>query len=74
MLKLEQTYQDDYTELLPVFLYTKEEALGTIAPEMDISIKKATKLISMHSLTVKPVIKSGKDLSARQKEYLSKKF
>jgi len=73
MLKLEKTYQDDYTELLPVFLYTKDEALAVIASEMDRSIKKATKLISMHSLTVKPTIKSEKDLSTKQKEYLSRK-
>jgi tetratricopeptide (TPR) repeat protein len=73
MLKLEQTYEDDYTELLPVFLYTKEEPLAAIGPEMDRAIKKATKLISMHSLTVKPDIKPKRELSSKQKEYLSRK-
>lgn len=73
MLKLETNYDYDYTEILPVFLYTREDALGGIAGEMDRSIKKATKLITMHSLTVKPSINSKKNLSTKQKEFLSKK-
>jgi tetratricopeptide (TPR) repeat protein len=71
--KLEDTYDDDFTELLPVFLYENKEALSGIAGEMDRSIKKMTKLISMHSLTVKPGIKPDKELSQKQKEFFSKK-
>jgi len=73
MLKLEQSYDDDFTEIIPVFLYTQEEALAAIAPEMDRSITKATKLITMHSLTVKPDIKADKELSPKHKEFYSKK-
>ncbi len=73
MLKLEQTYDDNFSELIPVFLYTDEEALATIAPEMDRSISKATKLISMHSLTVKPNMKADKELTQKQKEFYNTK-
>ncbi len=73
MLKLEQSYDDDFTEIIPVFLYTNVEALAAIAPEMDRSITKATKLITMHSLTVKPAIKADKELTPKQKEFYSKK-
>ncbi|MBN2524371.1 MAG: tetratricopeptide repeat protein [Bacteroidales bacterium] len=73
MLKLEQSYDDDFTEIIPVFLYTQEDALAAIAPEMDRSITKATKLITMHSLTVKPDIKADKELSPKQKEFYSRK-
>lgn len=73
MIKLETNYEYDYTELLPVFLYTREDALSGIASEMDRSIKKATKLITMHSLTVKPKKSAKKDLTPNQKEFLSKK-
>ena len=73
MQKLVDTYDDDFSETLPVFLYTKKEALSVIGPEMERSIKKATKLISMHSLTVKPELKNDKELTQKQKEFFSKK-
>jgi hypothetical protein len=44
-----------------------------IASEMDRPIKKAMKLIAMHSLTVKPEVKPDKTLSQKQKEFLNKK-
>jgi tetratricopeptide (TPR) repeat protein len=71
--KLVETYDDDFTVLLPVFFYTDKNALSAIGPEMDRSIKKATKLISMHSLTVKPEMKPDKELSQKQKEFFNKK-
>ncbi|MBN1599728.1 MAG: tetratricopeptide repeat protein [Bacteroidales bacterium] len=73
ILTLEETYKDDFTELIPVFLYTDKDAISTIAPDMDRAIKKATKLISMHSLTIKPEVKPDKELSEKQKEFYSKK-
>jgi tetratricopeptide (TPR) repeat protein len=71
--KLEESYDDDFTELLPVFLYEDKDALNNISAEMDRSIKKMTKLISMHSLTVKPELKPDKQLSQKQKEFYSQK-
>jgi tetratricopeptide (TPR) repeat protein len=73
MLKLETSYEDDYAELLPVFLYSKESTLANIAAEMDRSLKKATKLITMHSLTVKPARSTKKNLTPNRKEFLNKK-
>lgn len=73
MLKLQETYDDDFSELIPVFLYSDEEILSTIAPEMDRSITKATKLISMHSLTVKPNMKADKELTQKEKEFYNLK-
>lgn len=73
MLKLETTYKDDYSEILPVFLYENKEDLAVISSDMDRSIKKATKLISLHSLTVKPEIKAKADLSPKEKEFYNKK-
>lgn len=73
MQKLVENYDDDFSELLPVFYYTEKDELASIATEMDRSIKKATKLIAMHSLTVKPEIKPDKELSQKQKEFFNKK-
>jgi len=71
--KLENNFDDDFTELLPVFLYENDDAIAMIASEMDRPIKKAMKLIAMHSLTVKPEVKPDKTLSQKQKEFLNKK-
>jgi len=73
IINLESRYEYDFTRLLPVFLYTDEEQLASIGPEMDRSIKKATKLISMHSITVKPEMDPDKELSQKDREFLSKR-
>jgi tetratricopeptide (TPR) repeat protein len=72
MQKLESDYKDNYAELLPVFLYTNDDALAGITSEMDRTIKKSTKMISMHSITVKPEMKSDKELSQKQKEFYNR--
>ncbi|MBN2214452.1 MAG: tetratricopeptide repeat protein [Bacteroidales bacterium] len=66
-------HKNDYSELLPVFLYEDEQLTGTIGPDMDRTIKKTEKLISLHSITVKPEIKSNKPLTDKKREFLSKK-
>ncbi len=50
---------DDYTQILPLFTYDDEGIAQSIAPDMDRAIKKATKVITLHSITVKPEFKNG---------------
>ncbi len=66
-------HKNDYSELLPVFLYEDQQLIGTIGSEMDRSIKKSEKLISLHSITVKPEIKTNKPLTEKKRRFLSKK-
>ena len=73
MLSLEENFNYDFSELLPVFLYTDKNAITTIGSDMDRAEKKAEKLISVHSITAKPDIKSDKELTPKEKEFLSKK-
>lgn len=73
ILRLVETYDDDFSQMLPVFLYTDKNALSSISPEMDRAIKKATKVVSIHSLTVKPKIKPDKELTQKQKEFYNRK-
>jgi tetratricopeptide (TPR) repeat protein len=73
MLNLEKSYTYDFTKLLPVFLYADKNQIASIGPEMDRSIKKATKLISMHSITVKPEMDPEKEISQKDREFLSKR-
>ncbi len=72
MLTLQGTYVDDYSALLPVFLYQNPEQLSGISGDMDRSVKKATKLISMHSITAKPEIKDDRELTQSERDFYSK--
>lgn len=57
--KAEENFQDDYTRMLPVFTYGNEEVAQAVGPDMDRCIKKATKVVTLHSITVKPELKNG---------------
>lgn len=72
MLTLQNSYKDDYAEILPVFIYNNKDQLAAISSEMDRAIKKATKLISMHSITAKPKLEDDKILSEKDREFFSK--
>jgi tetratricopeptide (TPR) repeat protein len=72
MLNLEGAIIDDYTELLPVFIYYNKDQNSAISSEMDRAIKKATKVISLHSITAKPEIDESKQLNAKEREYYNK--
>jgi len=50
---------DDYTQILPVFTYDDPSIAQSIAPDMETSITKATKVITLHSITAKPEYKNG---------------
>jgi len=66
--KLERNYKDDFSGLLPVFLYGDESVAQSVTPEMDRAIEKASKVITLHSITAKPDYK-GKELSDREQTF-----
>ncbi len=72
MLNLQGSYKDDYAELLPIFLYQDPDQLSSISSDMDRAIKKATKVISVHSITVKPEIKEGQEITEKERDFFSK--
>jgi len=63
-----EAYVDDYTRILPLFTYDDESIAQSIAPDMDRTIKKSTKVITLHSITVKPEYKNGPQ-SEKQKAF-----
>ncbi|MCG8697494.1 MAG: tetratricopeptide repeat protein [Bacteroidales bacterium] len=71
MHNLESNFEDDFSRTLPVFLFDKPENTGGISGNMDRTISKSTKLISMHSITIKPEIDPDEVMSAKQKEFYS---
>ncbi|MBN1117137.1 MAG: tetratricopeptide repeat protein [Bacteroidales bacterium] len=72
MLTLQQSYKDNYTKLLPVFLYNDESQLSGISSDMDRAISKSTKLVSMHSITVKPELDDNEVLDAKERDFYNK--
>ena len=49
---LEDSYEDDYSRILPLFIYGDEESSQAMYPDMDEVIKKASKVIERHSIYV----------------------
>jgi tetratricopeptide (TPR) repeat protein len=73
MKKMEETFQNDYSGILPVFMYGDADVAKTISSDMDRTIKKSSKLISLHSITAKPKVKNTKNLSPKEREFFNKK-
>jgi tetratricopeptide (TPR) repeat protein len=71
--KIDDTFEDDYAELLPVFKYGDKQLASTVSPDMDRTIKKGSKLIALHSITVKPKLKDNTALSQKKRMFYNKK-
>ncbi len=69
---IEKNLSDDYSRMLPVFYFSLEKVSQMVAPDMDRAIMKATKVITLHSITAKPEMKKGIQ-TKKQKEFYSKK-
>jgi len=50
VMKIEQFNKDDYTKILPIFIYPTKESAKTTFPEMDRAIKKASTCIQKHAI------------------------
>lgn len=69
--KVNDNFKDDYTKILPLFTYGDKTAISSATSSMDKAMKKASKVIKMHSITVKPKKKKGKK-TKKYKEFLAK--
>ena len=54
MKKINSTNVDNFNEILPVFIDTKDENTQAVAGDMEKAILKASKGIKLHSITSKP--------------------
>jgi tetratricopeptide (TPR) repeat protein len=73
LAKISRGYQDDYAELLKVFEYSDPSTASFCSSDMERAIQKASKLISLKSITVKPEFKDSHQLSDDDKKLLEKK-
>ena len=69
--RLENDFDEDFTRLLPVFPFGDENSAGGIKPQMSRTQEKASKIITLHSITAKPEIKE-EELSDDEQEFYDK--
>jgi predicted negative regulator of RcsB-dependent stress response/outer membrane protein assembly factor BamD (BamD/ComL family) len=71
--KISTNYKDDYGEVLKVFEYSDPATTSYCSSDMERAIQKASKLISLKSMTAKPKIENKNDISEKEKELLDRK-
>ena len=59
VLKVNNGYRDDYAEMLKVFEYSDPSTASLCSSDMERALQKASKLISLKSITAKPEIKKN---------------
>ncbi len=73
LIKISNGHQDDYAEMLKVFEYSDPSAASMCSSDMERAIQKASKLITLKSITAKPEIKGNGEPSEKEKELLERK-
>jgi tetratricopeptide (TPR) repeat protein len=73
LAKIGTGYRDDFSEILRVFMDSDPSTASLCASDMDRAIQKASKLISLKSITAKPEFNSKRDLTENEKALLEKK-
>jgi len=71
--RLGDQFKDDYSQILPVFRYGDESAIASVAGEMDKAIAKASKVITIHSITAKPYEKKKNNLTEKEQAFFEQK-
>ena len=73
ILKVTNGYKDDYAELLKVFEFSDPSSASLCNSDMDQAILKASKLISLKSITARPEIKDKKRSAPAETDLLNRK-
>jgi tetratricopeptide (TPR) repeat protein len=73
LAKIINGYQDDYAEILKVFEFSDPSTATLCSSDMERAIQKASKLISLKSITAKPELKEKNQVSEKGKELLERK-
>ncbi|MFZ0280453.1 MAG: hypothetical protein WAL29_02290 [Bacteroidales bacterium] len=73
LVKINNAYKDDYSELLKVFEFSDPATAQFCSSDMERAIQKATKLISLKSISAKPEFDAKKDLTEKETALLEQK-
>ncbi len=68
----EKAVNDNYLEILDLYPVSDEKVWKTGTSNFDLAIEKAQKGIKLHSITVKPKRKPGKQLTEKEEEWQNK--
>ena len=69
--KANTSVKNDYNRILDLFLFEDEDVQSAVTSDMKRAIDKATKVITLHSITAKPKVKEGNQ-SAKDKAFYNK--
>ena len=72
MENIYSAHQDNFSLVLPIFVYSDKEAALTSYGDMNRVIEKSEKCMRKHSITAKPKTKKGKKLNDKQKAFQNK--
>jgi tetratricopeptide (TPR) repeat protein len=71
--KVNATYRDDFSEILKVFEYSDPNAPSICSADMERAIQKASKVISLKSITAKPKTSGNSVPNEKDEEFLNRK-
>lgn len=66
-------HQDDYTQLLPMYISTRKATAAMGKSNFETAITKCEKAIKLHSIKKKPTLSGSKKLTPKEKEYRARK-
>jgi tetratricopeptide (TPR) repeat protein len=73
LVRIARGYRDDYAEMLKVFEFSDPATAALCSSDMERAIQKASKLISLKSITAKPDQKDNSPVSDKERELLERK-
>ena len=71
--KVKASQRDDYSSILPVFEYSSPESAQVCNADMERAVQKASKVISLYSITARPAEKRRGDRNARDEEFYNRR-
>ena len=71
--KVNAGYRDDYSELLKVFEFSDPSTASMCSADMERAIQKASKVISLKSITAKPETKGNAVPTQKDEEFMNRK-
>ena len=73
LVKINKSYLDDFSEMLRVFENSDPSTVSLCSSDMEKAIQKASKLISLKSITARPDFDPKKELTEKEKALLEQK-
>lgn len=66
-------HQDDYANLLPMYISTKKQTAGLGKGNFETAIEKCEKSIKLHTIKAKPKMSAGHKMTPKEREYRNRK-